>query len=68
MGYMSFTGVCQICEAAEASHACDHCGRSVCDEDYDREVSACSECATQLRRGVDDAGGDRDVDDDEYMR
>jgi hypothetical protein len=68
---MSFTGVCQICEAAEARHACDHCGRTVCDDHYDREVTACTECATTLREGPggeDPGRGGRDVDDDQFMQ
>jgi hypothetical protein len=72
---MSITGVCQICESAEASHACTQCGRAVCDEHYDRELSVCEVCATELRQGGspgsgDDTGGrgGHDVDEDDVLR
>jgi hypothetical protein len=75
---MSITGVCQVCESAEASHACQQCGRAVCDEHYDRELSVCEVCATELRRIGDDSSGrgesgpggsgGRDVDEDDILR
>ena len=45
---MSFEGVCQICEAAPAHHACPECGMNVCDEHYDRELGICSRCAATI--------------------
>ncbi|WP_199174700.1 hypothetical protein [Halegenticoccus soli] len=52
---MSVTGVCQICEAAEATHACDQCGTLVCERHYDREHGVCVRCAASLG-GEDDVG------------
>jgi hypothetical protein len=72
---MSITGVCQICESAEARHSCQQCGRAVCDDHYDREMAVCEVCAAELRRGGGgDAGGGpkgrggHDVDDDDILR
>lgn len=45
---MSFTGVCQVCESAEAEYSCDQCGAQVCDEHYDRGRGICAECAARL--------------------
>jgi hypothetical protein len=72
---MSITGVCQICESAEARHSCGQCGRAVCDDHYDREMTVCEVCATELRQGGADGGGTEpsgrgghDVDDDDILR
>jgi ribosomal protein L37AE/L43A len=72
---MSITGVCQVCESAEARHSCQQCGRTVCDDHYDREIAVCEVCATDLRRGGgNDSGGGptgrggHDVDDDDILR
>lgn len=48
---MSVTGLCQICESAQARFTCDRCGRVVCADHYDRESGFCTECAT--RSGVE---------------
>lgn len=42
---MAVTGICQVCESAEAQFACDRCGRVVCEGHYDRELGLCTECA-----------------------
>lgn len=72
---MSITGVCQVCESAEARHSCPQCGRAVCDDHYDRELAVCAVCATELRQGGADGSGDgptgrggHDVDDDDVLR
>ncbi|MEE6210142.1 hypothetical protein U3A55_08250 [Salarchaeum sp. III] len=67
---MSVTGVCQVCESADARQACDQCGRVVCREHYDRETGLCTECARQYgdretngtggRGGNSDRGGSPD--------
>lgn len=44
---MSVSGLCQICESAEAKHQCDRCGAMVCATHYDRELGLCTECATE---------------------
>ena len=46
---MSVAGLCQVCENAQAEHACRTCGRQVCDDHWSDTVRACSACA----RGVD---------------
>jgi hypothetical protein len=42
---MSVTTLCQVCETATASHACDGCGAAVCVDHYDRTAGLCSACA-----------------------
>lgn len=42
---MSVSGLCTICEAAQARHSCDACGALVCDDHYDRESGRCVNCA-----------------------
>jgi hypothetical protein len=41
---MSVTGLCQICEAAMARHACSRCGRVVCDDHWNDAEGACTAC------------------------
>lgn len=48
---MSVTTVCQICEAATASHTCNACGAAVCAEHYDRGMGMCASCAARARGG-----------------
>ncbi|WP_435127708.1 zinc finger HIT domain-containing protein [Halobaculum sp. D14] len=45
---MSMTGVCQICEAAEARFTCDNCGALVCADHYDEQTGCCVECAQSM--------------------
>jgi len=47
---MSVTTVCQVCEAATATHTCDACGAAVCAAHYDRETGLCSDCAAGMRQ------------------
>ncbi|GAD53744.1 hypothetical protein MBEHAL_2504 [Halarchaeum acidiphilum MH1-52-1] len=47
---MSVTGLCQICESAEAQFACDRCGAVVCQAHYDPALGLCEECAAEERR------------------
>jgi hypothetical protein len=42
---MSVTGLCQICESAQANHSCPRCGRVVCETHYDPESGLCTEDA-----------------------
>lgn len=42
---MSVTGLCQICEAAEASQRCDNCGALVCTDHYEPGLGLCTRCA-----------------------
>lgn len=63
---MSVTGICQICESAEARFACDRCGRVVCETHYDRETGLCTECArtaTEEDRGRGDTDRGESPDD-----
>ena len=43
--HMSVSGLCTICEAAQARHACESCGALVCDDHYDAEAGLCVHCA-----------------------
>jgi hypothetical protein len=47
---MSFAGVCQVCESAEARYTCDQCGAAVCETHYDARYGLCTRCAAQVRR------------------
>jgi hypothetical protein len=47
---MSVAGLCQVCEAAQARHACPRCGRAVCDDHWDDAASACSVCVQGQRQ------------------
>jgi methionyl-tRNA synthetase len=42
---MSVSGLCQICQAAEAVDRCESCGNMVCAEHYDRQQGLCAQCA-----------------------
>ncbi|MFC6726375.1 hypothetical protein ACFQE1_18805 [Halobium palmae] len=48
---MSFSGVCQICESAEADYACQECGAFVCDAHFDRRSRSCVDCSPSPREG-----------------
>jgi len=54
---MSVTGLCQICEAAEARFVCERCGSLVCTEHYDEELGYCATCAAEVRAGRGDGEG-----------
>ncbi|GAA0311220.1 hypothetical protein GCM10009066_25640 [Halarchaeum salinum] len=58
---MSVTGLCQICEAAEAQFACDRCGAVVCQAHYDPSLGLCEECAAEERRSRGERGGEGGV-------
>lgn len=51
---MSVSGLCQVCEAAEARFSCGRCGRLVCGDHYDRETGLCLECARESGLGGPD--------------
>ncbi|MFW5895997.1 MAG: hypothetical protein ACOCUA_01285 [archaeon] len=53
---MSISGLCQICEAAEASHRCDRCGNLVCDDHFEATRGYCVDCVRQI--GGEDESGD----------
>lgn len=53
---MSVSGLCQICETAEAVDNCTHCGALACDRHLDDETWLCTSCASELNRGA--GGGD----------
>lgn len=50
---MSVSGLCSVCEAAPARHACERCGALVCDDHYVASLALCTECARAVR-GQDD--------------
>jgi len=41
---MSVTGLCQVCEAAQATHSCPRCGNAVCDDHWNDGAGACAAC------------------------
>jgi len=45
---MSVSGLCGICETAEATHRCDRCGNVVCDDHFDATTGYCTDCMRQL--------------------
>ncbi|MFC7071317.1 hypothetical protein [Halobaculum lipolyticum] len=45
---MSRSGLCQVCERAEATASCDRCGALVCGDHYDRERGVCADCLAGL--------------------
>ena len=51
---MSVAGLCGVCERGEANYVCERCGTPVCEEHYDRQLSLCSKCATEVRAGRGD--------------
>ncbi|MFB6073337.1 MAG: hypothetical protein ABEJ88_10285 [Halobacterium sp.] len=57
---MSVSGLCSICENAQARFTCDRCGAVVCQAHYDADTGFCTECAAEVRRGREDATGGRD--------
>jgi len=46
---MSTVGICQVCNAAAASHTCEHCGSLVCEQHYDRQQGLCHQCLAGQR-------------------
>lgn len=51
---MSVSGLCQVCESAEARFNCDRCGRLVCSDHFDRGTGFCLECARESGLGDHD--------------
>lgn len=45
---MSVEGLCQLCEAATATHQCSRCASLVCSAHYDTETGMCTECVAEL--------------------
>jgi hypothetical protein len=61
---MSVETLCAVCEAEPATRTCDLCGRSVCDDHYDRVEGVCAVCAGDDREtdaGPTAVGGEDDV-------
>ncbi|MFB6299002.1 MAG: hypothetical protein ABEH65_01940 [Halobacteriales archaeon] len=50
---MSVSGLCQVCQTAEAIDRCESCGSLVCREHYEPGVGQCVECTR--------AGGGRQI-------
>lgn len=48
---MSVTGLCQVCQAAEARFSCGRCGSLVCGDHHDRSTGYCVECAKESKGG-----------------
>jgi hypothetical protein len=58
---MSVTGLCEICENATSDHACDLCGRQVCEKHFAKTDGVCTACAG------DGGGGTRRPTDPDEM-
>lgn len=56
---MSVTGLCHVCQSAEARFTCGRCGSLVCGDHYDRSMGFCVECSTETT-----GGGQRDPSSD----
>lgn len=59
---MSVSGLCQICESAEARGSCERCGRLVCEKHYDEAFGLCLDCSEG--GSGPERGGREDVGDD----
>ena len=53
--HMSVSGLCEICESAQANHRCERCGTLACAAHYDTGLGVCTECAEVV-------SGEEDVD------
>jgi methionyl-tRNA synthetase len=47
---MSVSGLCQICQSAEAEDQCASCGALVCRMHLDRSTGYCAECVSEGQR------------------
>ena len=52
---VSVTGLCQVCESAQAVDQCRRCGTLVCREHLDTETGLCADCARDARTGRPDS-------------
>ncbi len=59
---MSVSGLCGVCERAEARHTCRTCGRVVCNDHWNESLAACTPCAEGL--GSPDDPADPSARDD----
>lgn len=59
---MSVSGLCQICEGAEAVDRCERCGALACDQHYEVESSLCATC--NVETSEEDRGGRQFSPDD----
>jgi len=48
---MGVSGLCQICQAREATARCDRCGTFACGQHYDESMGYCADCATEATEG-----------------
>ncbi|NHN41473.1 hypothetical protein G9C85_07450 [Halorubellus sp. JP-L1] len=61
---MSVSGLCQICESAQAVDRCERCGALACDTHYERDPGLCATCLAETSRDDDgDRDGGRQFDD-----
>lgn len=62
---MSVSGLCQICESAEARGSCERCGRLACEKHYDEAFGLCLDCSEGTDSGPERGSpGREDVGDD----
>jgi len=43
---MSVSGLCQVCQSADAEEQCSRCGALVCRTHLDESTGYCAECAS----------------------
>lgn len=53
---VSITGLCEVCESAEAVDSCERCGALVCRAHLDEELGYCADCARRMRRDREGEG------------
>lgn len=63
---MSVSGLCGICQAAEAEAQCTRCGAMVCDDHRDERRGVCAECSAEFPGSSSDTGTEDHPDVDHY--
>lgn len=60
---MSVSGLCEICQDAQAVDRCERCGTVVCREHFAEGLGYCTSCAAEVRggEGTDDAEPSEDT-------
>jgi methionyl-tRNA synthetase len=62
---MSVSGLCQVCNAAEAVDRCDRCGTVVCEDHLNEGLGICVSCSAEVP-GAGEGGDDSHPDVDRY--
>ncbi|GAB3680290.1 hypothetical protein GCM10028857_02810 [Salinarchaeum chitinilyticum] len=59
---MSVSGLCEVCQDAQAVDRCDRCGAVVCREHFAEGLSYCTSCAAEVRGGEGSGDAERSGD------